>query len=62
VMFILMVSSYMHSAWKGGGGGDGFFQSMDLKGVKPNNVIYDMMIYGHGREKETHALRLITEM
>jgi hypothetical protein len=45
-----------------GGGGDGFFQSMDLKGVKPNNVIYDMMIYGHGREKETHALRLITEM
>ncbi len=26
------------------------FQSMDQKGVEPGNVIYDMMIYGYGRE------------
>jgi pentatricopeptide repeat protein len=36
---------------------------MDSKGVKPNNVIYGMMIYGYGREGSSYkSLKLIMEM
>ncbi|KAF0923593.1 hypothetical protein E2562_006585 [Oryza meyeriana var. granulata] len=39
------------------------FHSMGEKGVKPSNVIYDMMIYGYGRERSSYkALKLIMEM
>jgi pentatricopeptide repeat protein len=39
------------------------FQSTDSKGVKPNNVIYGMMIYGYGWEGSSYkALKLIMEM
>ena len=39
------------------------FQSMEEKGVKANGVIYDMMIFGYGREGNSYkAMKLITEM